>query len=94
MDDPLAGMRLTAPYFGRLTAAIAASADECCGGRVVAVSEGGYDLKGLAESLRASLRALAGEWSASDMAAPQGSTPRGDATLEAVTPHLANFWQL
>src|SRR5262245_13863437 len=56
MNDPLAGMRLTGPYFGHLTSAIAAVADECCEGRVVAVTEGGYDLAALAESLRASIR--------------------------------------
>src|SRR5215217_3511176 len=52
MDDPLGGMRLTSSCFGRLTAMIAAAADECCDGRVVAVTEGGYDLQGLAEGLR------------------------------------------
>ena len=36
-DDPLGGMRVTAPGFGRLTASLAAIADHCCGGRVVAV---------------------------------------------------------
>ena len=34
-DDPLGGMRLSADQFARLTAALAAIADECCGGRVV-----------------------------------------------------------
>src|SRR5688572_9636702 len=56
--DPLAAMRLDADCFGRLTAAIAAIADECCGGRVVAITEGGYDLKGLADSLRATVLSL------------------------------------
>jgi acetoin utilization deacetylase AcuC-like enzyme len=94
MDDPLAGMRVSAPYFGRLTAAIAAIADECCGGRVVAVTEGGYDLNGLAESLRSTIRALAGESSADDYPVPEGPAPRGDATVRAVLPHLAGVWQL
>ena len=58
MDDPLGGMRLTTGCFGRLTAAIAAVADECCGGRMVAVTEGGYDLKALAGSLRVAIDAL------------------------------------
>ena len=40
-DDPLGGMRLTASEFVRLTAAIVAVADECCEGRVVALTEGG-----------------------------------------------------
>ena len=91
MDDPLGGMRLTAPYFGRLTAAIVKVAEACCQGRVVAVTEGGYDLAGLAESLRATIRALEGETS---FAVPTGATPRADATIDAVTPHLSDHWKL
>ncbi len=58
MDDPLAGMRLTSGYFGRLTRAIADVADATSQGRLVAITEGGYDLAGLATSLRASISAL------------------------------------
>jgi acetoin utilization deacetylase AcuC-like enzyme len=58
MDDPLGGMRLTAAAFGRLTSIIAGVADECCQGRVVAVSEGGYDLDGLASCLHEAIAAL------------------------------------
>ena len=94
MDDPLAGMRVSASYFGRLTEAIARVADECCDGRVVALTEGGYDLKGLADSLRASMRALAGESWADDRRAPEGPAPRGEATVGAVLPHMAGVWQL
>ena len=92
MDDPLAGMRLTSPYFGRLTAAVAAVADRCCGGRLVAVTEGGYDLAALATSLRASLNALA---DGRDESPPlQGPAPRGEATIAAVTPHLSKYWKI
>jgi acetoin utilization deacetylase AcuC-like enzyme len=91
MDDPLAGMRLTAPYFGCLMQAIAGVADECCKGRLVAITEGGYDLAALAASLRTSLRALMGE-SAGDV--PEGSRARGEATIAAVTPHLSKYWKL
>jgi acetoin utilization deacetylase AcuC-like enzyme len=102
MNDPLGGMRLTTGCFGRLTAAIAAVADECCGGRLVAVTEGGYDLKALAESLRVTIDALEGRLKAAPRSAPtkaataesDGSSPRGDATIAAVTPHLANYWKL
>jgi acetoin utilization deacetylase AcuC-like enzyme len=93
MDDPLGGMRLTADCFGRLTASLAAIADECCQGRLVAVTEGGYDLKGLADCLRATIGAL-------DTRAPATSgargddTPRADATIRAVRPHLAKYWRL
>ena len=44
-----AGMRLTSDYFGRLTRAIADVADATAQGRLVAVTEGGYDLAGLAD---------------------------------------------
>ena len=92
MDDPLGGMRVTAQEFGRLTALIAAVADECCEGRVVAVTEGGYDLKALAASLRATIAALAGETTLADLPAPTGATPRGDACLAAVLPDLKRYW--
>jgi acetoin utilization deacetylase AcuC-like enzyme len=94
MEDPLGGMRVTAPYFGRLTAAIADVADECCGGRLVAVTEGGYDLKGLAESLRHVIRALNGDARLAGFDTPRDAAPRGEATVNAVTPRLASYWQL
>ena len=94
MDDPLGGMRLTASYFGRLTATIAAVANDCCSGRVVAITEGGYDLKGLADSLREVTRALNGDASLDDFAAPTGATPRADDALQAVTPQVSKYWTL
>jgi acetoin utilization deacetylase AcuC-like enzyme len=93
-DDPLAGMRLEAECFGRLTAQIAAIADEYCEGRVVAVTEGGYHLRGIADSLRAVITALDGGRAGRVQAASDGGTPRGDATIAAVKPHLAKYWPL
>jgi hypothetical protein len=92
MDDPLAGMRLTGDYFGRLTRAIANVADATARGRLVALTEGGYDLVGLATSLRESISALAGD-KTSDRK-PEGPTSRGEATITAVTPHLSKYWKL
>jgi acetoin utilization deacetylase AcuC-like enzyme len=95
MNDPLAGMRLTSPYFGHLTSAIAGAADECCEGRVVAVTEGGYDLGALAESLRETIVALEGGLSRRSRAAAEAdASPRGEATVKAVLPHLADRWKL
>jgi acetoin utilization deacetylase AcuC-like enzyme len=105
MDDPLGGMRLTTPYYGRLMAAIAGVADECCDGRLVAVTEGGYDLRALADSLHECVDALDRELPEVRLAEASGGggpdaayegepTPRADATLEAVKPHLAKFWKL
>jgi acetoin utilization deacetylase AcuC-like enzyme len=92
LDDPLAGMRMTAAGFGRLTSSIVSIADECCGGRVVAVTEGGYDLKGLADSLRATIQALEGKAPAA--ASGESATPRAEATIKAVAPHLGKYWTL
>ena len=95
-DDAIAGMRLEAACFGRLTARIAASANQHCSGRVVAVTEGGYHLKGLADSLRATIAALADPEPVPVPVVSHQKTdaPRGDATISAVKPHLSRYWPL
>jgi acetoin utilization deacetylase AcuC-like enzyme len=49
--DPLAGMEVTTEGIGKLTSQLLAAADELCDGRVVFVTEGGYDTKALYECL-------------------------------------------
>jgi acetoin utilization deacetylase AcuC-like enzyme len=93
-DDPLGGMRVTTAHFGRLTALIAAAADDCCEGRVVAVTEGGYDLAALAGSLRTVIDVLDGATPLGALPAPTGATPRADAALAAVRPHLSKYWTI
>ena len=72
----------------------AAIADECCEGKLVAVTEGGYDLAALAESLRATIVALEGLSRRSRVAAEAEASPRGEATLKAVLPHVSDRWKL
>jgi acetoin utilization deacetylase AcuC-like enzyme len=91
-NDPLGGMRLTSSQFARLTAAITDIAGECGEGRVVAITEGGYDLAGLAGCLRAVIPVLAGE--RFEGAAPGGDTRRGRAAIEVALPGLRRYWQL
>ena len=43
--DPLAGMRMTTDGFGGCSRALCGAADELCGGRIVLVTEGGYDTR-------------------------------------------------
>jgi acetoin utilization deacetylase AcuC-like enzyme len=93
-DDPLGGMRVSSAQFGRLTAMLAALADECCGGRVVAISEGGYDLVALRESATAAARVLAGEAALDGFERPDASTRRSDVTHAAVVPGLRSHWKL
>lgn len=56
--DPLAGCLMTTDGFRRLTALLVAAADRLCQGRVVLVTEGGYDLVALGECLGAVIDAL------------------------------------
>jgi acetoin utilization deacetylase AcuC-like enzyme len=56
--DTLGGMKVTPRGYERLTRIVTAIADECCGGRVVSVLEGGYNPEVLAKSVEAHLRAL------------------------------------
>ncbi|QQG36022.1 MAG: histone deacetylase family protein [Micavibrio aeruginosavorus] len=58
-SDPLSSIRLEAQDYHSLTSLIAGAADDVCGGRIVSVMEGGYDLKALAECTRFHLQALA-----------------------------------
>jgi acetoin utilization deacetylase AcuC-like enzyme len=58
--DPLANMRVTERGYAAMTTLLAQLAAETCGGKLVLVLEGGYDLQALAGSVRASLEALGG----------------------------------
>jgi acetoin utilization deacetylase AcuC-like enzyme len=91
-DDPLGGMRLTAAEFVRLTAAVVTVADECCDGRVVALTEGGYDLKALADCTRAVGFTLGGQ--TPDVPHADGDTARAATTCAAVVPELRAHWKL
>jgi acetoin utilization deacetylase AcuC-like enzyme len=55
--DPLGQLRMTTADFGRLTKTLIDLADEVCGGRVVMVTEGGYDLGAVEDCLNAVIRA-------------------------------------
>ena len=56
--DPLAGLELEAEDFATITTLIRGLADECAGGRIVSLLEGGYDLEALRDSAAAHLNAL------------------------------------
>jgi acetoin utilization deacetylase AcuC-like enzyme len=92
--DPLGGMRLTTPSFPAMTLALRRVADACCGGRIVLVTEGGYDLHALADCLDGVVDTLVsapGEpaWPTSGIA-----STRGEAAISATQQVLAPFWKL
>jgi acetoin utilization deacetylase AcuC-like enzyme len=57
-DDPLAQMNLTEEGFELMTRSLVAVADRHCGGRVISVLEGGYNLRALGRSAVRHLIAL------------------------------------
>lgn len=92
--DPLGGMRLTTSGFSAMTNELRRVADTCCSGRLVAVTEGGYDLRALTECLRGVVGVLSsderGEW---PWPAADGGTPaRGRAGVAKTRAALAGHW--
>ena len=57
-DDPLAGMNLTEKGYAAMTSILREAAERHCGGRIVSLLEGGYDLNALQASVEAHLLAL------------------------------------
>jgi acetoin utilization deacetylase AcuC-like enzyme len=57
-DDPLANINLTEESFAKFTRFVRESAEKICGGRILSVLEGGYNLTALARSVEAHLNVL------------------------------------
>ena len=56
--DPLAGLQFTDATYHALSAGLRSLANKLCGGRIVFLLEGGYDLDGLAGGAADTVRAL------------------------------------
>lgn len=61
MDDPIGGLRVTTEGYHNMSKTITKIAGEVCGGKIISSLEGGYNLKALAESVAAHLKALKGK---------------------------------
>jgi len=87
IHDPLAGMRVTQAGFAAMARRLRALADAVCGGRIIAVLEGGYDLTGLAGGMTEVLTAFTTPAVAAEPVAPLptagGVRAAIDATLAA-----------
>jgi acetoin utilization deacetylase AcuC-like enzyme len=57
-QDPLGGMAVTTAGFGEITAILTRLAQETCGGKLLSVLEGGYDLEALADSVAIHLQTM------------------------------------
>jgi acetoin utilization deacetylase AcuC-like enzyme len=56
--DPIGSLGLESEDFGDLTKLVVDCADQFCGGKIVSLLEGGYNLHALAESVQAHIEAL------------------------------------
>jgi acetoin utilization deacetylase AcuC-like enzyme len=92
--DPLAGMRLTTGAFGAMTMELRAVADTCCDGRIAAIVEGGYDLRALADSMRAVVDVLAGPTVAARWPQSDTRSNRGRVAVDAARKALGSHWNL
>jgi acetoin utilization deacetylase AcuC-like enzyme len=93
--DPLGGMRLTSPAFAAMTAELRRVAESASGGRLMAITEGGYDLHALAESLQLLTEVLGPEkpppaaWPKAGAVSPT----RGRTSVAAAKSALSSFWK-
>lgn len=60
INDPIGHMNVSSEGFGQLSALVRQMAQETAEGRIISFLEGGYDLKGLAESVSQHIQMLAG----------------------------------
>ncbi|OPY18965.1 MAG: Histone deacetylase-like amidohydrolase [Syntrophus sp. PtaB.Bin075] len=92
--DPLGGMRVSPKGFAGLTRLIMDIAASCCRGKVVLTLEGGYDLTGLRDSVKAVLKELAGlsHTDYADMAL-QANQAAVDRALKPVLQANRHYWK-
>ena len=87
--DPLAGMRVTFAGFAAMARRLRLVADRVCGGRIIAVLEGGYDLTGLAGGMTEVLTALLAPAAVADRPEPRAPLPVAGSARAAIDATLA-----
>jgi acetoin utilization deacetylase AcuC-like enzyme len=85
-------MLMSASGYARLTQALCGVSDRRAEGRLVLVTEGGYDLDALAACLELTVAVAAGE--AVSPAADESPTRRAAAAVSAVRAAQARNWRL
>ena len=73
--DPLGDINLSTTFYGWMTERMMECADHHCGGRLMSVLEGGYDLDALAASVVTHVSVLSGNEIAPVTRAPTATTP-------------------
>jgi acetoin utilization deacetylase AcuC-like enzyme len=90
--DPLGGMAVTPAGFTAMATACVRLADECAGGKLAAVLEGGYDLSAIVEGVDAALAVMRGE----ERVPPPvtGAAGAVEAVLARVRRAQAPYWRV
>ncbi len=91
--DPLGGMRMSDAGFRHLNRELCRVADACSGGRLMAVTEGGYDLRALAACLTGTIETLAGD-GVPDGDEMLGPTARSRDAIAKVVEAQRRYWRL
>lgn len=92
--DPLGGMRVTPEGFAGLMRSVMDFADGCCDGKIVVTLEGGYELGGLRDSVKAVLKELAGISKAPvQEILARADMSRVESSVRGVFEHHARFWK-
>ncbi len=87
--DPLGSMQVTEEGFAAMARRVKQLAAECCGGKLVAALEGGYDLGALAASGQAVIEEFGRE---ADEPVVATSPSRALASIERAFAELSPFW--
>jgi len=96
-QDPLGDMRVTPKGYVYMMRIIMDIAEACCGGRLVAVLEGGYNVDGLTESVKLVLREMRGDTRVSedDLYRMEYEAEQGkDQILRRVADQINPVWQV
>jgi acetoin utilization deacetylase AcuC-like enzyme len=88
--DPLGGMRMSTDGFASIVARLWVVASRHCAGRLVAVTEGGYDLPALGGGLARTIEVLSAPASLPD--AMQGDHARAREVVEVLRSVLQPYW--
>jgi acetoin utilization deacetylase AcuC-like enzyme len=91
-SDPLGAMRVTEDGFAAMARRVKRLAAECCGGKMVAALEGGYDLQALAGSGKAVIEEFGLE--PDEPIAPAQGGERAIPMLQRARRNLAPFWDI
>jgi acetoin utilization deacetylase AcuC-like enzyme len=92
-NDPLGGMLVTEQGFAALTRCILEIARATCGGKVVMALEGGYDLKGLQDSVKAVLLEMTGATTSSIGEERPGRNSEIGPILKSMRRIHGSFWK-